>query len=455
MGALDMWCRTWPLRALRRSAPLKISYSPKEYPFSVDGALDEHGKVPSTPYDRSPLLVCPLFAELQSRSREGGSLEGYGLAFSQGSVEKPAKDAPPGLSPWDPHAPKQKRTVPNGTTEKEKFLLYVYKPPGRFAIYPQKLSLNELPSGQVMRTVLDDMLSKPASILDNEAHIYVCTHGTRDCRCGVAGDQLLHALRSKVKENNTECAAKGTKPAKQVKIFPVSHVGAHKFAANALIYPHGDWYGNLRVTDVPLLLRAALAPASPRHDLHDLRERLVVWPRWRGRLGLSSLEQREHMSIWGPSLVYSAQLKPRARLGTPEPTPKEVPVSDTAIPLRFRSFEGEWFDATGVLGESLMQVAKRHDLPGIEATCEGELECATCHAYLCDALPGDAMGRGDVDNMPKDADQLFGPISDEEDDMLEYALRLKPSSRLTCQVRVTRDVAAWMRRGGRVELPQY
>ena len=100
-----------------------------------------------------------------------------------------------------------------------------------------------------------------------------------------------------------------------------------------------------------------------------------------------------------------------------------------------------------------MEVAKRHNLPSIEATCGGELECATCHAYLCDAKDGsNPATRGDIDRAPS---WSTAAVSDEEDDMLEYAPFRKASSRLTCQVRVSQALSDWMQRGGRVELDRY
>ena len=108
-------------------------------------------------------------------------------------------------------------------------------------------------------------------------------------------------------------------------------MGGHKFAACALVYPHGDWYGNLRVSDAPLLVRAALAPPSSRHDLDDLRERLVLWPRWRGRLGMSEAEQRDHIDTWGPPIVHTAHIAPQRRAG---PSPRDTP---HLLPLRFHS----------------------------------------------------------------------------------------------------------------------
>ena len=443
------------------------------YPFDIAPALDEQGRIPAMPYDPSPLpgsapeykahivlvpaqyaresmtwpshmeSVSPLFSELSSRAKKGGSLDGYAISLSEGDASLP--EAQPA---WDPHRDKAMRPPPSQVAEDEMYWLYAYNDQGKFVTWPEPISLRTLPSGPTLRTTLERMWKEAKDT--KEAHIYVCTHGMRDCRCGVVGTELLHTLRDQVAQHADTCKQDNKAPAKQVRVMSVSHVGGHKWAANALVYPHGDWYGNLRTSDAPLLLRAALAPASSRHDLDDLRERLVLWPRWRGRLGLTQAEQREHMNEWGPPVVYTAHITPRAR-GGPSAAPSQVP-------LRFRSYAGEWFEVMGTIGESLMEVARRHDLPSIEATCGGSLECATCHAYICDAQKNDPMARGDLTQKPAKAEQLFGTteLSDDEDDMLEYAITRKPSSRLTCQVRVTQALSDWMmKEGGRVELNQY
>ena len=145
--------------------------------------------------------------------------------------------------------------------------------------------------------------------------------------------------------------------------------------------------------------------------------------------------------------VHTAHITPQRRAG---PSTRDTP---HLLPLRFHSHDGQWYDVEGEEGESLMQVARRYDLPGIEATCGGELECATCHAYVCDAQRDDPQARGMTHEAPSwSADE----VSQEEDDMLEYAPFRQASSRLTCQVRVTRALSDWMMQdGGRVELNRY
>lgn len=81
-----------------------------------------------------------------------------------------------------------------------------------------------------------------------EGHVYICTHGSRDCRCGVVGEQLKETMREEMRKHEVRVLGEGSK---RIHIYGVSHVGGHKWAANALVYPHGDWYGNLRLSDAP------------------------------------------------------------------------------------------------------------------------------------------------------------------------------------------------------------
>jgi len=71
-------------------------------------------------------------------------------------------------------------------------------------------------------------------------------------------------------------------------------------------------------------------------------------------------------------------------------------------------------------GESLMEAARREDLPGILAECGGSCACATCHVYIEDRF------RAEVE-----------PLEDFESDMLDGTLAERRSeSRLSCQIRV-------------------
>ncbi len=71
-------------------------------------------------------------------------------------------------------------------------------------------------------------------------------------------------------------------------------------------------------------------------------------------------------------------------------------------------------------GRSLMEAALDNSIPGIIAECNGSAACATCHVVL-----------------PETAMAALGPISEHENDMLDFAdAPREPGSRLSCQVKV-------------------
>lgn len=70
-------------------------------------------------------------------------------------------------------------------------------------------------------------------------------------------------------------------------------------------------------------------------------------------------------------------------------------------------------------GATVMETAVRHGIPGIEAECGGACACATCHVYVDDAW----------------AAKVGEPASMEED-MLDFAFEVRPTSRLSCQIKV-------------------
>ncbi|MFO1185584.1 MAG: 2Fe-2S iron-sulfur cluster-binding protein [Bauldia sp.] len=71
-------------------------------------------------------------------------------------------------------------------------------------------------------------------------------------------------------------------------------------------------------------------------------------------------------------------------------------------------------------GTTVMENAVRNSVPGIEAECGGACACATCHVYVDDAWKAAA-----------------GEPSAMEEDMLDFAYDVRPTSRLSCQIRVS------------------
>lgn len=90
--------------------------------------------------------------------------------------------------------------------------------------------------------------------------------------------------------------------------------------------------------------------------------------------------------------------------------------------VTFLTAAGARHEIAAESGLSVMQVARMHEF-GIEGTCDGSLACATCHVIVA----------------AKDMDRLDAP-SPEEEDMLDLAVGLQPTSRLGCQIVLTEDL---------------
>ncbi len=74
------------------------------------------------------------------------------------------------------------------------------------------------------------------------------------------------------------------------------------------------------------------------------------------------------------------------------------------------------------VGISVLEVAHSNNI-NLEGACEGSLACSTCHVV--------------VDK--KFYDKL-NPPSEDEDDMLDLAFGLTPTSRLGCQIIMTKEL---------------
>jgi 2Fe-2S ferredoxin len=91
--------------------------------------------------------------------------------------------------------------------------------------------------------------------------------------------------------------------------------------------------------------------------------------------------------------------------------------------ITFIDAQGESRTVEGEAGSTVMEVAVRNGVPGIEAECGGACACATCHVYVDDAW---AEKTGQPEPM--------------EEDMLDFAFDVRPTSRLSCQIRVRDDL---------------
>jgi ferredoxin, 2Fe-2S len=88
--------------------------------------------------------------------------------------------------------------------------------------------------------------------------------------------------------------------------------------------------------------------------------------------------------------------------------------------LTFLDASGESRSVDAQIGSTVMETALRNSIPGIEAECGGACACATCHVYVS----------------PEWA-EVTGKASQMEEDMLDFAFEVRPTSRLSCQIKVT------------------
>ena len=90
--------------------------------------------------------------------------------------------------------------------------------------------------------------------------------------------------------------------------------------------------------------------------------------------------------------------------------------------MTFITAAGERQDVEAPSGLSVMEIARIHDL-GIEGACEGSIACATCHVIV-DAAYADRLDQA----------------SAEEEEMLDLAVGVQPTSRLGCQIVLTEEL---------------
>jgi ferredoxin, 2Fe-2S len=87
--------------------------------------------------------------------------------------------------------------------------------------------------------------------------------------------------------------------------------------------------------------------------------------------------------------------------------------------ITFTDAQGTIYPTEAVNGSTVMETAVMNGVPGIVAECGGACTCATCHVYVDDAWV-----------------ETIGPPSAMEEDMLDFAFDVKPTSRLSCQIKV-------------------
>jgi 2Fe-2S ferredoxin len=88
--------------------------------------------------------------------------------------------------------------------------------------------------------------------------------------------------------------------------------------------------------------------------------------------------------------------------------------------ITFIGTDGTRYQVEAENGSTVMENAIRNGVPGIEAECGGACACATCHVYVGEEWQA-----------------VTGAPEPMEEDMLDFAFDLRPSSRLSCQIKVS------------------
>ena len=94
--------------------------------------------------------------------------------------------------------------------------------------------------------------------------------------------------------------------------------------------------------------------------------------------------------------------------------------TQTTAKITFIEHDGITHTIDAKLGSTVMEAALHNDIASIVAECGGSCTCATCLVHVDEKWS-----------------EIVGPPSSEEEDMLDMAFEVKPTSRLSCQIKVT------------------
>lgn len=106
-----------------------------------------------------------------------------------------------------------------------------------------------------------------------------------------------------------------------------------------------------------------------------------------------------------------------------ETTARPAEHKQTVAKITFVEHDGATHTVEAEIGSNVMEAAMRNGIESIVAECGGSCTCATCLVHVDDKWS-----------------DIVGPPSSEEEDMLDMAFEVKPTSRLACQIKVTEEL---------------
>ena len=91
--------------------------------------------------------------------------------------------------------------------------------------------------------------------------------------------------------------------------------------------------------------------------------------------------------------------------------------------ITYIEHDGKHRTVEATAGSTVMENAIKNGVPGIVAECGGACACATCHVHV------DELWAAKV-----------GKPSPMEEDMLDFAFDVRPTSRLSCQIKMADEL---------------
>jgi len=97
--------------------------------------------------------------------------------------------------------------------------------------------------------------------------------------------------------------------------------------------------------------------------------------------------------------------------------------NETMPKITYIEHDGTVHTVEAEIGSTVMETALKNGVSSIVAECGGACSCATCLVHVDEKWSA-----------------IVGPPSAEEEDMLDFAFEVKPTSRLSCQIKVTEEL---------------
>jgi 2Fe-2S ferredoxin len=133
--------------------------------------------------------------------------------------------------------------------------------------------------------------------------------------------------------------------------------------------------------------------------------------------------RRRTAALWGGRDVAIALDQGRAAIGAQTVASGKRARVCLMVRINYISHDGTRREVDVNEGLSVMEGAVRHHIPGIDGDCGGACACGTCHVYV------------DPQWLPK-----LAPPNQLELNMLKMTVEPNPSSRLACQIKVTKEL---------------